>query len=127
VTPSSNPSRRPRRASRAWRFVNSELRALRDLRRRVGIRQALVERVKLNLELDGVDGAALSALVAEIEATRAELVAARETLAATYQDVKRYETAVANRATQRRKRVERQQQRTLDEIGIDAFRRRKNG
>jgi flagellar FliJ protein len=56
-----------------------------------------------------------------------QIVAARETLAATYQEVKRYETAAANRATQRRKRVERQQQRTLDEIGIDAFRRRKNG
>lgn len=55
---------------------------MRDLRRRVGIRRALVERVKLNLELDGVDGAAISVLEAKVEAMRAELGAARETLAA---------------------------------------------
>ena len=53
-----------------------------------------------------------------------QIAAAREALAETYQEVKRYEIAAANRATQRRKRSERQQQRTLDELGIDAYRRR---
>jgi Glycosyl transferase family 2 len=76
VTPNSHPSGRPARASRAWRFASSELHALRDVRRRVGIRRALVERIKWNLELDGVDGAAMSALAARLEATRAEFVAA---------------------------------------------------
>jgi flagellar protein FliJ len=56
-----------------------------------------------------------------------QIVAAREALAASYQEVKRYEIALANRATQRRKRIERQQQRTLDELGIDGYRRRKSG
>jgi Glycosyl transferase family 2 len=64
-----------------------------DLRPRVGIRRALIERVKCNLELDGVDTAAISACMAELEVTRAEfaaalaqngreLAAAHETLAA---------------------------------------------
>jgi flagellar export protein FliJ len=62
-----------------------------------------------------------------IASVEQQTAAAREALAATYQEVKRYETAVANRATQRRKRSDRQQQRTLDELGIAAFRRRKSG
>ena len=81
MTPSSNPSRRPARVTRAWRFIGGELRALRDLRRRVGARRALVERVKWNLELDGVDGASISELKAQVEAMRVELGAAREKLA----------------------------------------------
>jgi flagellar export protein FliJ len=56
-----------------------------------------------------------------------QIAAAREALAETYQEVKRYEIALANRATQRRKRSERQQQRTLDDLGIDGYRRRTTG
>lgn len=62
-----------------------------------------------------------------IASVEQRIAAAREALAETYQEVKRYEIAIANRATQRRKRVERQQQRTLDELGIDAYRRRGSG
>jgi flagellar export protein FliJ len=53
-----------------------------------------------------------------------QIVAARETLAETYREVKRYEIASANRATQQKKRLARQQQRTLDELGIENYRRR---
>ncbi len=81
MTPDSNPHRSTR-ASRAWRFASSELRALHNLRRSVGIRRALVERIKWNLELESVDDATISALAAKVEATRAELDTARETLAA---------------------------------------------
>ncbi len=56
-----------------------------------------------------------------------QIVVARAALADAYQDVKRYEIASANRAQQVRKRLERQQQRALDEIGIDAYRRRDRG
>jgi len=56
-----------------------------------------------------------------------QIATAREALAETYQEMKRYEIALANRVTQRRKRSERQQQRTLDEVGIDAYRRRTSG
>ena len=54
-----------------------------------------------------------------------QLAAARETLAETYREVKRYEIASANRALQQRKRLARQQQRTLDELGIDNYRRKR--
>jgi flagellar export protein FliJ len=62
-----------------------------------------------------------------IASVEQQIAAAREALAETYQEVKRYEIAAANRATQRRRRSERQQQRTLDELGIDAYRRRTSG
>ena len=62
-----------------------------------------------------------------IAAVEQQIATAREALAETYQEVKRYEIALANRVTQRRKRSERQQQRTLDEVGIDAYRRRTGG
>jgi hypothetical protein len=38
--------------------------------------------------------------------------------------VKRYEIASANRLSQQKKRLARQQQRTLDELGIENYRRR---
>ena len=53
-----------------------------------------------------------------------EVVVAREALAESFREVKRYEIAAATRAAQQRKRVARQQQRTLDEIGIENYRRR---
>jgi flagellar protein FliJ len=49
---------------------------------------------------------------------------AREALAETYREVKRYEIASANRAMQQRKREARQQQRVLDELGIETHRRK---
>lgn len=55
-----------------------------------------------------------------------QVALARENLAETYREVKRYEIASANRATQQRKRLARQQQRTLDEIGVDNYRRRRS-
>ncbi len=63
-------------AARAWRFARAELAALNASRRRVGIRRALVERVKANLDLDGVDGAAVRALEARIDAISAQFAAA---------------------------------------------------
>jgi len=50
---------------------------------------------------------------------------ARDMLAESYQEVKRYEIAANNRAMQQRKRLERAQQATLDEVGIENFRRKK--
>ena len=54
-----------------------------------------------------------------------QILQARETLAESYREVKRYEIASANRTMQQRKRVARQQQRTLDELGIENYRRRR--
>lgn len=55
---------------------------MRELRRRVGLRRAFFERIKVNLELEGVDTAAISALGARIEALRVELGDTRGKLAA---------------------------------------------
>lgn len=52
-----------------------------------------------------------------------QIAAARDALATAYRETKRYELAAANRATQRRRQLDRQQQRALDEIGVDAYRR----
>jgi flagellar protein FliJ len=54
-----------------------------------------------------------------------EVAAAREALAETFREVKRYEIAAATRAAQQRKRVARREQTTLDEIGIENYRRRR--
>jgi flagellar export protein FliJ len=62
-----------------------------------------------------------------LAAVEQQIALARDALAEAYQEVKRYEIAAANRTAQRRKHADRQQQRTLDEIGIDAFRRRNQG
>lgn len=53
-----------------------------------------------------------------------QIMLARDALAEAYREVKRYEIAAANRAQKRRQRLARQQQRTLDEIGVENFRRR---
>lgn len=82
MTSKSATGRRGGDVARAWRFVTAELRFLRELRGRVGIRRALVERAKANLELEGVDSTlrtALAATRAELASTRAEL-AAQKTL-----------------------------------------------
>lgn len=54
-----------------------------------------------------------------------KIVAAREALAEAYQEVKRYETAAANRLLQQHRKIERQQQNVMDEIGIETHRRRR--
>lgn len=56
-----------------------------------------------------------------------QIAEARETLAETYREVKRYEIASANRAMQQRKRLARAQQRTLDELAIENYRRKRSG
>jgi flagellar protein FliJ len=53
-----------------------------------------------------------------------QVVLARDALSESYREVKRYEIAAATRASQQKKRVVRLQQRTLDEIGIETYRRR---
>jgi flagellar FliJ protein len=61
----------------------------------------------------------------QTEAEVADQVArAREALAEAYQEVKRYETAAANRRKQQEEREAKRQQRTLDELGVDGFRRK---
>jgi hypothetical protein len=69
-------SGRPSRTRRASRFVSTELRAIRALRARLGVRAAIVERVRYNLEL-GLDEAKMSALASDLAATRAGLSAAQ--------------------------------------------------
>jgi flagellar protein FliJ len=60
-----------------------------------------------------------------LASVEARIALARDTLAESYQEVKRYEIAANNRAMQQRKRLERVQQATLDEVGIENFRRKK--
>ncbi len=85
MTPNLEPDnpRRPARAMRVLRFISSETRAVRELRPQVGIRRALVHRIKANLELDRVDNAAFSTLATALDATRAQLDATRAELEAT--------------------------------------------
>ena len=56
-----------------------------------------------------------------------QVAKAREALAEAFQEVKRYEITAASRARQQQIREQRRQQRTLDELGVDAYRRRTNG
>jgi len=56
--------------------------------------------------------------------TAERIALAREALALAFQDTKRYEIAAANRQKQQEQREARQQQRALDEIGVDGFRRK---
>lgn len=61
----------------------------------------------------------------QTEAEVAEQIArAREALAEAYQEVKRYETAAANRQKQQEEREARRQQQTLDALGVEGFRRK---
>jgi flagellar biosynthesis chaperone FliJ len=52
---------------------------------------------------------------------------ARAALAEAFQEVKRHETVVAGRARQQRLREERRDQRVLDDLGAEGFRRRRAG
>ncbi len=51
------------------------------LRRRIGARRALAERIKFNLGLEGVDNSSLPALIARVDEMSAELGSAHEQLA----------------------------------------------
>ena len=66
----------------------------------------------------------LAQSVAEIEQ---QIVQAREALAQTFQEVKRYEITASNRQRQQRQKLERQQQRVMDDIAVEAYRRRRSG
>jgi flagellar export protein FliJ len=54
-----------------------------------------------------------------------QIVQAREALAETYQEVKRYEITASNRLHQQRQKLDRQQQRMMDEIAVEGYRRRR--
>jgi flagellar protein FliJ len=56
--------------------------------------------------------------------TADQIVLAREALALAFQDTKRYEIAAANRQKQQEQREARRQQQSLDEIGLESFRRK---
>lgn len=64
------------------------------------------------------------ALQRQLEALRAEIEIARDELAETYRQLKTYETAEANRLRRQREEMERREQATLDEIGLNLHRRR---
>ena len=62
--------------------------------------------------------------LAQSQSEAAEQIAkAQAALAEAFQELKRYETAAANRVRQQQRREQIRQQQTLDEIGIDRFRR----
>jgi flagellar protein FliJ len=56
--------------------------------------------------------------------TAEQITLAREALALAFQETKRYEIAAANRQKQQEQREARRQQQSLDEIGLDGFRRK---
>ena len=63
--------------------------------------------------------------LAQSQAEVAEQIERSRTLLAdAFQEVKRYETMAANRLRQQQRREERRQQQALDNLGIEAFRRR---
>jgi flagellar protein FliJ len=55
-----------------------------------------------------------------------QVAKAREALAEAFQEVKRYEITAASRLRQQQIREQKRQQRTLDELGVEAYRRRTN-
>ena len=64
--------------------------------------------------------------LAQSQSEAAEQIAkAQAALAEAFQELKRYETAAANRVRQQQRREQTKQQQALDEIGIDRFRRRR--
>lgn len=66
-------------------------------------------------------------LIQSLAEVAEQIVAAREALAEAFQEMKRYETTAANRARQQQQRDERRQQRVLDDLGVERFRRRSVG
>jgi flagellar FliJ protein len=67
----------------------------------------------------------------KIEQSQAEVVEqiarAREALAEAFQEVKRYEIAAANRVRVEEQRDAKRQQRVLDDLGVEGFRRKTVG
>jgi flagellar protein FliJ len=64
-------------------------------------------------------------LAASISEVESQLVVAREALAETYGEVKRYEIAAANRQKRDRVAVDRRQRIAQDEVALNIYRRRK--
>ena len=63
--------------------------------------------------------------LAQSQAEVAEQIeSSRAALAEAFQEVRRYEIMAANRLRQQQRREERRQQRALDDLGVEAFRRR---
>ena len=56
-----------------------------------------------------------------------QVAKASEALAEAFQEVKRYEITAATRLRQQQLREQKRQQRTLDELGVETYRRRTNG
>ncbi|MGO8915130.1 MAG: hypothetical protein ACLQJR_04415 [Stellaceae bacterium] len=56
-----------------------------------------------------------------------QIARAREALAEAFQEVKRYEVAAANRAKQQEQRELKRQRQTMDDLGIEGFRRKTAG
>jgi flagellar export protein FliJ len=65
-------------------------------------------------------------LLLSIQETEEETVKARAVLAEAFGEVKRYETAAANRLLAQHRKLERLMQNDMDEIALDGFRRREN-
>jgi flagellar FliJ protein len=53
-----------------------------------------------------------------------QILRAREGLAEAFQEVKRYEIAAANRQRQQEQREAKRQQRVMDDLGVEGFRRK---
>lgn len=66
-------------------------------------------------------------LVQSLAEIDGQVAKAREALAEAFQEVKRYEITAATRLRQQQLREQKRQQRTLDELGVDTYRRRTNG
>lgn len=56
-----------------------------------------------------------------------QIARARDALAEAFQELKRYEVAAANRVKQQERREAKRQQQTMDDLGIEGFRRKKAG
>ncbi len=52
-----------------------------------------------------------------------QITLARDALAEAFQEVKRYEITASNRLRQQRQKIERRQQKMMDELGLDRFSR----
>ncbi len=66
-------------------------------------------------------------LTASISEVQGQLIVAREALAESFGEVKRYEIAAANRQKRDRLAVERRQRIAQDEVALQVYRRRNDG
>lgn len=63
-------------------------------------------------------------LMSSIRETDEQILKAREVLSGIFEEVKRYETAAANRLLAQHKKLERLIQQDMDEIALEGFRRK---